>query len=181
MYREYTMPVELIKFTAQANECSIDISWTSQTETHFKQYELESSTDGKVFRPHSIEAAKGDKSSYFFRDNATEGTRYYRLKMVDWDGQYRYSGVVSEVNRCIFKELPIKIYPNPALNEVTVELSDFQLYKINVYNSMGVLLKTINNTTTTRIDMSAWASGAYIIEIVDAKKGNGYMQRVVKQ
>jgi hypothetical protein len=55
------------------------------------------------------------------------------------------------------------------------------LYKINVYNSTGLLLKTINNATTTRIDMSAWASGAYILEIVDAQKGNGYMQRVIKQ
>jgi YHYH protein/Secretion system C-terminal sorting domain len=175
------MPVELTKFTAQANECSIDISWASQMETRFKQYELESSTDGKTFRPLSIEAAKGDKSSYSVRDNATEGVHYYRLKMVDWDGQYQYSGVVSASSSCVFKQLPIKIYPNPVVNEVTIELSDNQLYKINVYNATGVLLKTINDATTTRIDMSGWASGAYVIEIVDAPKGNGYMQRVIKQ
>jgi hypothetical protein len=175
------LPVALTKFVAQANECSIDISWASQTETRFKQYELESSTDGKAFRPLSIEAAKGDKSSYAVRENATEGIHYYRLKMVDWDGQYQYSGVVSASSNCIFKQLPVKIYPNPVMNEVTVELSDNQPQRINVYNSTGVLLKTINDATTPRIDMSGWPSGAYVIEIVDAKKGNGYMQRVIKQ
>jgi hypothetical protein len=176
-----TLPVELTAFEAKPNECSIDITWKSQIESRFKQYVLENSTDGKIFTPLSIEAAKGNNSTYTVRDNAAEGTHYYRLKMVDLDGQNQYSSVASATNSCIFKTIPIKVYPNPVVNEVTIDVTEGKDYTINLYNSTGVLIKTIANNTTTHIDMSTLATGTYVIEIIDKKTGNGYMQKVVKQ
>ena len=89
-----TTPVELTSFKAKSNECSVDITWKSQTEIGFKQYELEVSDDGKSFGPLSTEAAKGNNSDYIFRHNTAEGTHYYRFKMVDWNGSFAYSPII---------------------------------------------------------------------------------------
>jgi hypothetical protein len=100
--------------------------------------------------------------------------------MVDWDGQFQYSGVVSVENSCIFKTIPIKIYPNPVVNDVTIELTEGKTHKINVYNATGSLRLTTTADKTITIDMSQWASGIYVVEVIDQRTGDGYMQKVVK-
>ncbi len=176
-----TLPVDLTKFEAQANECVVDITWTSATESRFKQYEVETSADGKTFTPLSIEQPKGNGTTYSVRDKASEGIHYYRLKMVDNDGAFQYSGVTSASVSCVFNKIPIKVFPNPVTDYVVIEISDNSVYKINLYNSTGTLVKTMmNNATTTHFRMDDVAAGAYVVEIIDTKTSNGFMQRVIK-
>ena len=176
-----TTPVELTSFRAKSNECSVDITWKSQTEIGFKQYELEVSDDGKNFGPLSIEAAKGNNSDYIFRHNAAEGTHYYRLKMVDWNGSFAYSPIASATNSCIFKHIPVKVYPNPTVNDVTIEVTEGKNYTINLYSGIGVLLETRKIDKTIAVDMSNRAAGTYVVEVIDQTTKNGYMQKLIKQ
>ena len=66
----------------------------------------------------------------------------------------------------------IKVYPNPAQNQLTIDngnYSDFSGYTVNVYNSVGAVVYTqaINQQVYT-IDLKSWSSvGVYRMELTD--------------
>ena len=66
----------------------------------------------------------------------------------------------------------IKVYPNPAQNQLTIDngnYSDFSGYTVNVYNSVGAVVYTqaINQKVYT-IDLKSWSSvGVYRMELTD--------------
>ena len=58
----------------------------------------------------------------------------------------------------------LKIYPNPASSVITIETEGVQT--INIYNALGQLVKSVTTkgTKEVRLDVSEWASGAYLVE-----------------
>jgi hypothetical protein len=59
----------------------------------------------------------------------------------------------------------IKLYPNPANNEITIECE--QLSMIEIFNIQGYLLKTIKiNSYMMNIDISGFANGMYFVKLV---------------
>ncbi|MEY4316068.1 MAG: hypothetical protein RI977_1445 [Bacteroidota bacterium] len=66
----------------------------------------------------------------------------------------------------------IKVYPNPAQNQLTIDngnYTDFAGYTVNVYNSVGAVVYTqsINQQVYT-IDLKSWSSvGVYRMELTD--------------
>ena len=82
----------------------------------------------------------------------------------------------NNLNNCCFN-----IYPNPAINILTIELG--QLYGeniISIYNLLGqlVLSKTINQSTN-KIDISSLPNGLYLIKMFD--KENTKVIKFVKE
>ena len=65
------------------------------------------------------------------------------------------------------------VYPNPTTGKVTVEGED--IAAIAIYNAAGQLIKVVNTTT---VDMSAFGTGVYFLNIVDSAN-NSTVQRVV--
>ena len=65
----------------------------------------------------------------------------------------------------------IKIYPVPASSFITIETEGMQT--VNIYNTLGQLVKSVSprGTSEVRLDVSEWASGAYLVEGWD---GNGF-------
>ena len=70
-------------------------------------------------------------------------------------------------------ELRITVYPNPAFNTVTIETNSFS--KVELYNAMGQLLKTV---TTNIVDVSPYTSGVYFLKVFDMEN-NSATKRVV--
>ena len=66
----------------------------------------------------------------------------------------------------------IKVYPNPAQNQLTIDngnYTDFAGYTVNVYNSVGAVVYTqaINQQVYT-VDLKSWTSvGVYRMELID--------------
>jgi hypothetical protein len=58
----------------------------------------------------------------------------------------------------------IQLYPNPAKDFINFNLHPFlPLQSIQIYNSMGQLMKTIHDSSNTRIDISELSTGIYLI------------------
>lgn len=115
------LPVTLLDFTATKNDNSVGLQWKVNREINFKQYEIERSVDGTKFNRIGIVTAQNIEL-YNFTDNdlPTASTVFYRLRMLDIDGRSSYSKTVS--TRLAPKAGGITIYPNPAVNEVSVLL-----------------------------------------------------------
>ncbi len=66
----------------------------------------------------------------------------------------------------------IKVYPNPAQNQLTIDngnYTDFAGYTVNVYNSVGAVVYTQSiNQQVYIIDLKSWSSvGVYRMELTD--------------
>jgi len=127
------LPVTLVSFRAQEAEPAILLTWQTTQEVNFDFFQLERSPDLRTgFASIAVLSPEGDaaRGTYSYLDQTTEANRvyYYRLKMVDQDGTYAYSKVVSAQRNL---ESSLLVYPNPARSNLTVTcdeaISSFRL------------------------------------------------------
>ncbi len=91
------------------------------------------------------------------------GTSYYRLKQTDFDGQFEIYPMVPVT---IQEPIEILVYPNPALEKVTIQAVGKGEKLIRLINFSGV--ETIARRTsdqTVVFDVSDLAGGLYIVEV----------------
>jgi hypothetical protein len=122
------LPVTLTSFTAVANKCEADLSWSTANEKEFSHFDVERSTDGVVYtklaRVENLHNSAG--SNYKYTDRNAAGTSYYRLKMVDVGGSYTYSKTVIVRTNCNTAISDWTVFPNPLPqgNDVKVQLAN---------------------------------------------------------
>lgn len=176
------LPLKLISFSGKRTSSNISLAWTTVNELNVKQFEVERSLDGITFDKIGIVAANNrtTQSGYSFNDNnqvavKTNSKLYYRLKILDVDGQFSYS-YIALIN-AVEKSASINIYPNPVKgsdlfiqldeslqSEVQVKIEDangrlFQQYKLAGANN-GLI----------KVDAAKLASGVYILKLKNNKK-----------
>jgi hypothetical protein len=96
------LPVQLTEFTGVADKEVNHIGWTTVTEINCSYFEVERSNDGSNFTSLGTVQGAGNSTltnHYTFTDETPFlGANYYRLKQMDYDGQYRYSNEISITN-----------------------------------------------------------------------------------
>jgi len=173
----FTLPVKLVDFTAKYNKTDVTLNWQSAEETDFNYYELEHSTDGSEFSTTAIifgAAPKGGGAEYTYADKSVAGRGgliYYRLKMVDVDGNFTYSPVRivrlgEEANT-----LTLMAYPNPVTTDLRITLPEswqnkqvtFRLYNVN--GQCMTTLNIANSSQTESIPVASLQKGAYFVKV----------------
>lgn len=95
------LPVELISFTAKANdEGKVLVEWATASEINNDYFVVEKSFDGYSFSKTGVVEGNGNSSGiihYSFLDNVLTDSRiiYYRLRQVDYDGKFHFSTVIA--------------------------------------------------------------------------------------
>ncbi|MEM6698593.1 MAG: hypothetical protein AAF599_09365, partial [Bacteroidota bacterium] len=109
------LPVEILSFEAKVQKNQTRISWKTASEHNNKGFELQRSQNAKSWKPLSF--IKGENNSltpklYEWMDTIPfSGINYYRLKQIDYDGDYEFSQVISvtlDVSSSNWM-----VYPNP--------------------------------------------------------------------
>ncbi|MEJ7829939.1 MAG: family 10 glycosylhydrolase, partial [Segetibacter sp.] len=90
------LPLTLLDFTAnKTSEVNVKVQWSTAREDRVKHYEIERSLDaGNFLIVGKIVARNSNRNEHYSFTDITSGitgTLYYRLKMVDKDGQFSYS------------------------------------------------------------------------------------------
>ena len=126
------LPVELVSFTGEAKDGYIDLKWITATENNSCCFEVERSLDALSFTTASSvnsKSANGNSQTalnYSATDNSPFGNvSYYRLKQIDKDRTFRYSGLIS-VNYIKAKNVKFIIYPNPNKGEFIADISGIE-------------------------------------------------------
>ena len=181
--KAHGLPVVLSLFNGFANETSNQLYWNSVTETGTSYYELERSSDGVNFTDIAkINAAGSSTSSkdYTYLDeNVGNQNWYYRLRMVDLNGNFNYSNIIS-INRNADKSV-IKVYPNPATDNIVVTHNKTSNAILNIYNVEGQLVhseKLNPASVATQIGINNFSNGFYSVKIIDIN--NEYTTKFIK-
>ncbi len=107
-----TLPVELTGFNAKPAPQGVDLSWNTASERNNNYFAVERSADGRNFSEIGKINGAGESSSakeYGFTDpKPLKGVNYYRLKQMDFDGQFEYSKIVSVT---IGKTGGVRVFP----------------------------------------------------------------------
>ncbi len=161
------LPVKLLSFSAARRGEDGLLTWAAASEVNADYYSIEHSMDGKEFTAISRVATNNSeaKTSYSFIHTAPgAGTHYYRLKMVDKNGDYTYS----EIRILNFGEdaASILLYPNPVTNVaiITGVEAGAQL-RLLALDGRTIMSKAADANTTT-VDMNLLPSGIYLLQVL---------------
>lgn len=167
------LPIELSSFTATISEenRSVDLNWTTASETNNDFFEVERSKFGFEWEFVGKVEAEGNSTiaiDYFAVDlSPLEGDSYYRLKQVDENKEFTISPSVKVSNL-----ISTDIYPNPAKNgqTIAVNCSSFKNKELrfDIFSLQGELIysivKSTSNNQTTFISLPTFLSeGMYIL------------------
>lgn len=178
------LPVEFISFTGKAmKNKTVSLNWATATESNNKQFEVEYSTDGKVFK--MIDKVKGAGSTFTRQDYvfehraATAGINYYRLKQVDYDGAFEYSNVISvELST---KLGSYRVFPNPVkATSFSITTDDGQVpTQVLLYNMVGQEIRLPIALSGVYQLPASLQRGTYIVRM--ELGGETHLERLVVQ
>ena len=176
------LPLLINQFNGNYSDGFIQLGWSTYSEINIDHFDVERSSDGIDFRQiGKINAINGELTSnnnYSFLDiTAQRGSMYYRLAMVDMNGNYIYSKTIMVA--VDIKGISVMIvYPNPFSKRVQIRVNCDKAEKvaINIINSNGNLMSTQpaqtqvgdNNIVITKVD--ALPAGIYFIEVVSSTR-----------
>jgi hypothetical protein len=157
------VPVKLISFTGTLADGKTNLNWKTGTEINTASFEVERSIDGNNWAALGTVSAKGTPSEYGFIDpTPVDGTNYYRLKMIDKDGAFDYSKVVS-----VYVAIDgLDIIKAGNIVNVTGGRPNSRLALV-IYNSMGQVVQVnqaiIPPSKLVTTYLNNLATGVYII------------------
>ncbi len=188
-YAGVFLPIELVSFQARNMVSSVAVAWTVTDLSNFSHFELERSNGDNNFV--TITRINGDNSGHYSY-NDLEALRssaslfYYRLKMVDRDGDFSYSNIVSVKNKkgstYIVDNLVNPVKDKISFNlstqnsgPVTLELTDLSGRRI-----AAKTYQVAAGTTSMQIaDDKVLARGMYLLKITADGSSNIY--KLVKE
>ncbi len=138
-----TLPVSLTSFNAVLNADQVTLYWKLEQALSFSHTTVEYSSDGINFVPLGNVAYAPSQISYsYVHYGVTAPVNYYRLKLVDIDGTFRYSYVLPV--RLQVKGAGLLLHPAPAqaYTNVTFSASRAQQTDLQLFSADGRLVKT---------------------------------------
>ena len=176
-----TLPVELLSFSAEPTQAeTVALLWKTATEIANDGFEILHSTDAENWR--SIGFVKGngntnEANTYdFMHKNPASKLNYYKLKQIDFDGQYEYSDIVRvNIKSGLMNTEIIAVYPNPLEDELNIDFEGE--INIEVVNITGeVLIKSQEKM----INVKTLSSGIYFLRIYSENNELLSTQKVIK-
>lgn len=175
LWSEASAPVTWLKpLTVRSVKDEAQITFSTAQQTNNSHFEIEHSRDGRDYLSIGKIEGEGDVSTEteyeYMHDSPAEGLNYYRIKQVDYDGQFSYGNIASMV----YNAGKVRAYPNPVDDILTVQSSiegSLMIYS-HVWQEVGTYPLTEGQT---EVDMSQLGSGIYFLKYSD-----GTVERIVK-
>lgn len=166
------LPIQLTAFHVIQKENNTYLSWTTASELNNKGFEIQRSRDGIIWESISFVAGGGNSNTplhYSYTDIVSDvaGIYYYRLRQVDFDGQFELLPVRS-VSFEGKRHSDISWYPNPSKGEVRFEAGgDLKMIVISDALGRQVFATTdVVSFTGNILNLRAIPSGTYFISFI---------------
>jgi hypothetical protein len=169
------LPVKLALFTGRAQGNAIQLQWKAAMEINTSHYDVQRSANGINFTSIGKVDAGAIGGQYHFADaTPLQGKNHYRLRMVDNDGSFEYSGIVVLTTGLTSGTQPyLSLFPNPASGtiKVVVQSTRNTMDKLQLYNAAGVLMLSENMVPGERnkqLNIASLSPGTYFIRLASS-------------
>ena len=166
-----SLPISLLSFTGAKKSSNVELLWKTASEVNAKEFQVERLDNANSFVQIGSVKAVGNTnriSMYSFVDNSPskQSIRYYRLKMMDYDGNFKYSNVIKVSNENVGNE--VTVFPNPTSEKISISNSNlnFASMSFKVMNLTGEVVK-VGTASINEINVSDLAAGMYMISVTD--------------
>ena len=145
----------------------------------YQHFEIERSGDGNRYDRISDIASHGNGSYDAVDEAPLPGYNYYRLKMVDRDAKFSYSGVqvVKVLNSSSYDFV---MYPNPNKGLLVIQPSQSEKPVIvTIFDSQGIVILVKQIKGKTSLPINHLAKGVYMVSL----STNGFIKtgKLVKE
>jgi len=138
------VPVELTSFSAVLNNEIVNLSWTTATEVNNQGFEIQRKLDEYEWMTIGFKEGNGtttEPRNYSFQNNISDVKKskiYYRLKQIDFNGDFSYSDEVEISNFPDVYSLD-QNYPNPFNPSTTIKfnLAKAGFATLKLYDVLG--------------------------------------------
>jgi hypothetical protein len=164
------LPVELIDFKGFADGKQNILRWSTASEKDAKCFIIERSNNSENFKSLDLVATIGHSNQpqfYQWIDNAPNPLSMYRLKIMDLNGSFDYSKVISVENA---EGNAMTLLPNFGSDEWTVHLTNVPMGAgtLSIFDMQGKLFQTQNIdiqniTTDIKLSINNLLNGNYIL------------------
>lgn len=172
------LPVELMAFDVIPSDKSVNIFWETASEINNDYFIVERSSDSQIFSP--VELVDGAGNSSILREyktidsNPLRGISYYRLKQVDYDGNFSISDIKAvDLTK---KGNMLYAFPNPAQHESIIyfsiddpALTTLQLMDLNGRLVVNTIVHATSGINTFHLDLNKINRGIYLLMLVNGK------------
>jgi hypothetical protein len=187
------LPLKLLGFNGKRGTNKISLAWSTTKETNVKAFIPERSFNGNDFDAIATVAAKNStatQADYTYADFdplaiQSKESIYYRLKMLDVDGKYTYSGIA--VINPLAGNTKFAIYPNPVKGStIYLDVNETSNSKINIkiedmsgrlYKRYSITRNNLNGNIP--VNVSALPKGAYVLKVETA--GQAFVKQFIVQ
>lgn len=165
-----SLPVEMGQLKAYCNYDRYQIDWTTESEFNASHFEVEKSTNFQDFEYIGQVKASGNTTSrqhYSYTDYSDRSSfdeqHYYRLKQVDFDGNFKRYGPVTTA--CDLEDFTL--FPNPSKGIFHITLPPRDGYSIQVFSLDGKeVFNDITENSFYSLNLEHISSGTYILQVI---------------
>ena len=179
------LPASLINFQGHLNNNQILLNWSTASEQNSKNFDIEKSTDGSHYYLVGSQIGAGNSTSqknYSLTDKQVSELNYYRLKMVDIDGNFQYSQTILIKDPSARQN--VWVLSNPFENSVRIRFAKTpERVLCDLVNAMGakVYQKNFTGAVELTLDCSATqlAAGVYFLRV--NADGQLFIRKLIKK
>lgn len=170
------LPVTWLTVQALDKMGSVEVFWSTASEENNNYFVIERSLDGESWLSIGSVDGAGTSSritNYSFLDNETVSVlTYYRIKQVDFDGQFDYSKIVVFIpgSQSLYTE---GLYPNPNEGLFYIDLGEDEIVSLSIVDSKGSLIEFDYSILENliKIEIDGFYSVGFYTSIMVTQKG----------
>ncbi|MBX7043402.1 MAG: T9SS type A sorting domain-containing protein [Ignavibacteria bacterium] len=172
------LPVELASFTAVTNRNNVTLSWSTSKETNNQGFDVERSIAGENnYSKVGTVAGNGtttDLKNYNFSERVNTGNYSYRLKQIDFNGNFEYHSLSGEVNVGVPSEYAMsQNYPNPFNPSTKID------YDIPADGNVAIILYDMSGREVSKLVNEFKPAGYYTVNFNASNLSSGmYFYRI---
>ncbi|MFQ3598505.1 MAG: T9SS type A sorting domain-containing protein [Chloroherpetonaceae bacterium] len=175
-WSEVALPVELVSFTGTYLNGRVELQWQTASEQNNEGFFVERRQGEGVWQTLGFVRGKGTTTEaqlYRFNDETAVGMVSYRLKQVDFDGQFDFSPTIEVLAGELTSYKLAQNYPNPFNPSTTIsyQLPVTSDVKLEIFDILGKKVATLVNgrqaagAYTYTWNASTSASGIYFYRL----------------
>ncbi len=168
----YKNAIELTRFAGKAIATGNELAWTTASETDNSHFVVERASDGLNFvalgKINGAGTTLAEHQYSYLDATAPEGTSYYRLQSVDFNGNSTYSEVIA-VERRASAISGVSVLPVPAHDWVQISFDNNNTQNpaaLQVFDATGRLVETHSIAGNTYpLSIAHYPTGLYYVAI----------------